>query len=41
MTIHSYACPLAVGYQGWIEFMGRVVAFINLDKSLLFVDELL
>lgn len=35
-----YANPEAVGYLGWFECGGKVSAFVNLDRTIVFVEEI-
>lgn len=36
-----YACPDAVGWLGWFEsYDGEVIAFVGLDRRVLFVREI-
>lgn len=36
----SYANPNSVGYLGWFECGGKVSAFVDLQRKVIFVEEI-
>jgi hypothetical protein len=34
-----YYCPDGVGWLGWLEVLGEVIAFVGLDRKIFFVDK--
>ena len=35
IRFHAYVNPLAVGWEGWLTWCGRLVGFVRLNRSIL------